>query len=301
MNGSTSSTDPQRGLEELAELFEQSEREEVGRNQLDQLVSRALAYRTGGELRALLEFAKRFPHVAPFNAMLLHVQNPGIGYTLPAERWEREFDRRVRPGAHPYVTLIPFGPVNFVFDLSDTEPRDPKCDRVPEAVSNPFPAKGSPPPHALPNLERSCVKLGIDLEWRDLASNLAGSVQPHSNQDWDFYLQLNSKHSEAQSLGTLAHELGHVFCGHLGETERGFWPTRRPELKTREFEAEAVAWMVTERLNLDIGSVRYLSGYLDSDQPLPNYSLDAVLMAAGKLEQMVHGTFRPKKAPAKSP
>ncbi len=79
MNDSTSSTDPQRGLEELAELFEQSEREEVGRNQLDQLVSRALAYRTGGELRALLEFAKRFPHVAPFNAMLLHVQNPGIG------------------------------------------------------------------------------------------------------------------------------------------------------------------------------------------------------------------------------
>ncbi len=50
------------------------------RRTLDDLVARSLAYRTGPELRELLAFAHRFPHVAPFNAMLLHMQNSGIRY-----------------------------------------------------------------------------------------------------------------------------------------------------------------------------------------------------------------------------
>ena len=268
---------------------------DVARRQLDQLVSRSLAYRTGPELKALLEFTKRFPHIAPFNAMLLHVQNPGIRYALTPDRWEREFDRRVRPGSHPYVILMPFCPVHFVFDLSDTEPRNPDRNRVPEAVSNPFPAKGQPPSYALSNLEKACRQLGIEQGWRDLGTNLAGSVQRHTNPKWDFYIQLNQKLSDAQNLGTLAHELAHVFCGHLGATKRGFWPARRPELKTREFEAEFVAYLVTDRLNLDIGSVSYLAGYLQDDQVLPEYSLDTVLIAAGKIEDMIRGTFRAKK------
>jgi hypothetical protein len=41
--------------------------------------------------------------------------------------------------------------------------------------------------------------------------------------------------------------------------------------------------------------VSYLSGYLKEDQPLPNYSLDAVLKAAGKVEGMATGRFRPKQ------
>ena len=45
---------------------------------------------------------------------------------------------------------------------------------------------------------------------------------------------------------------------------------------------------------LDIGSAAYLSGYLDHDRPLPNYSLEAVLKSADKLEEMVAGRFRPK-------
>ena len=70
---------------------------------LDDLVSRALAYRTGKELRELFEFTRRFPHIAPFNAMLLHVQNRGIRYALRAPKWEREYRRRVRPAARPYL------------------------------------------------------------------------------------------------------------------------------------------------------------------------------------------------------
>ena len=72
----------------------------------------------------------------------------------------------------------------------------------------------------------------------------------------------------------------------------------------REFEAEAVAYFVTDRMNLDIVSVSYLAGYLDHEW-LPNYSLDAVLKAVGKIEEMLAGRFRAKKpkktAPATAP
>src|SRR5438045_3546687 len=75
----------------------------TARKALDDLISRALAYRTGPELKALFDFMKRFPHLAPYNAMLLHVQNPGIGYAVQARFWERKYRRQIHPGARPYV------------------------------------------------------------------------------------------------------------------------------------------------------------------------------------------------------
>src|SRR5437870_8407558 len=79
--------------------------QETARKALDDLISRALAYRTGPELKALFVFMKRFPHLAPYNAMLLHIQNPEIQFALRAPVWERKYERRVKPGARPYVIL----------------------------------------------------------------------------------------------------------------------------------------------------------------------------------------------------
>src|SRR2546429_183103 len=89
---------------------------------LDDLVARALAYRSGPELKALFDFIEKFPYIAPYNAMLLHVQNPGLRYVLRPKVWQQRYRRRIRPGARPYVILQTMGPVSFVFDLSDTEP-----------------------------------------------------------------------------------------------------------------------------------------------------------------------------------
>lgn len=265
------------------------------RQLLDELISRSLAYRNSQELKELLDFTCKFPHIAPYNAMLLHVQNPGIQYALRAGEWAR-WGRRVKPASRPYVILRTMGPVAFVFDLSDTEPIDPKHDRIPKDVKNPFPTKGDPPQSAMANLRKACEKLGIKVECRDFATGLAGEVMRAERAGYQFHVILNSKHTPTQQLGTLVHELAHVFCGHLGKTEAGFWHDRRnAEVPVRELEAEAVAYLVTERLHLDIGSVKYLAGYLKDDSQLPNYSLDAVLKAAGKIEEMIAGRFRLKK------
>lgn len=263
---------------------------------LDELVSRALAYCTSKELKELFEFSRRFPHLAPFNAMLLHVQNPGIRYVLRASHWERDYRRRIRPGARPYVILQTMGPVAFVFDLGDTEPLDYPSVPLPKLVLDAFPACGQPPPDALPNSYEACKSIRIEVTERDYGTGLAGCVERVSRLDYDFSLRLNANHTAAKQLGTLAHELGHVFCGHLGKTDPGFWPDRRGlDLMAREFEAEAVAYLVATRMALDVGSETYLAYYFARDQRLPNYSLDAVLKAAGKVEEMAAGRFRPKR------
>jgi hypothetical protein len=263
---------------------------------LDELVSRSLAYRSSGEFKALVEFTRRFPHLAPFNAMLLHVQNPGIKYALRAPIWETDYERRVKPAARPYVILRTMGPVAFVFDLSDTEPiKESLAPKIPAIAENPFPTKGQPPSGVFEKIKNACLSIGILTEERDYATDMAGRVERVEGKPYDFHVSLNIKHSTAQKLATLSHELGHVFCGHLGISEQGWWHGRSGMSKVvEEFEAEAVAYIIAERMALDIGSIAYLASYLQTNCELPNYSLEGVLKAAGEIEKMAAGRFRPK-------
>src|SRR6266545_3298363 len=222
--------------------------QETARKALDDLISRALAYSTGPELKALFDFMKRFPQLAPYNAMLLHVQNPSIQFALRAPVWEQKYERQVKPAARPYVILQTMGPVTFVFDLSDTNPINPKRDLIPEIIRNPFAANGQPPPGALKRLIIACLKIGIVVQEQNLPTNHAGGVIRFC--DGKFAVTLNAKHSEAQRIGTAAHELGHIFCGHLGAVKDGFWPDKSNATKgAREIEAEAVAYLVTDRIS----------------------------------------------------
>jgi hypothetical protein len=167
---------------------------------------------------------------------------------------------------------------------------------VPAIVENPFPAKGQPTPGAFEKISGACLSIGIVIEERDYGTDMAGRVERTKGPSYEFHVSLNNKHSPPQKLATLAHELGHVFCGHLGWSENGWWSGRTGLSKpVKEFEAEAVAYIIAERMALDIGAVEYLAGYLQNDQELPDYSLEAVLKAAGKVEEMAAGRFRPKR------
>lgn len=288
-------------LEDATNDLESASQADKHRKTLDELVERALAYKTGPEVKQLFEFVNRFPHIAPYNAMLLHVQNAGIQFALRARHWERFYARRVKPAARPYVILQTMGPVAFVFDLSDTEPIDPGDNRVPEVAKNPLRTRGTVSLYVFNQLKERCAALKILLEMKDFATHKGGQIQRYPNPKYSFHIALNSKWDMTQHFATLVHELGHLLCGHLGSAKGEVWPNRRNlSLVTREFEAEAVAFLVTDRMGIEIGSDEYLSGYLSGEQPLPAYSLDAILKAAGRIEQMIAGTF-PKKTPAAPP
>ncbi|PEN04739.1 hypothetical protein CRI93_14615 [Longimonas halophila] len=62
-----------------------------------------------------------------------------------------------------------------------------------------------------------------------------------------------------EQYAAFAHEMAHLFCGHLGSTETDWWPDRRSLTPAqREIEAESVAYLVCRRAGLHSLSERYL-------------------------------------------
>ena len=84
---------------------------------------------------------------------------------------------------------------------------------------------------------------------------------------------------------SLAHELGHIYCGHLGGDSRSRWADRSGELELgqRELEAEAVSWLICRRLGLETRSAEYLACYV-KDGDLERISAFVITAAAHRIE-----------------
>ena len=104
---------------------------------LDEMFRASRRYRSSREYMELLKFISKFRRYAPFNCLLLHIQNPDISYVASGGDWERQFRRKPKRDARPLVILQPFGPVMFVYDIQDTEGAS-----VPEYVLKPFDTQG---------------------------------------------------------------------------------------------------------------------------------------------------------------
>ena len=277
---------------------------DAAKRALDDLFENAAQYKTSASYRELLQFTARFRFYSPFNAMLIHVQMRGAKFVAPAHRWAKTYRRTIRPGARPLVILQPMGPVMFVFDVADTEPR-PDAPSLPREVENPFEVLSGRIGDELATTIRSAVRDGIEVEETNAGSQLAGSIQttpsgkqlkfqakikPQPEFTWvprRYYLCLNKNHSPESRYATLTHELGHLYAGHLGTPNEKWWADRRGLGKnTEEFEAESICYLVCNQLGIANPSDEYLSGYFKNSNEVPNISLDCVMKAAGLIEQM---------------
>lgn len=99
------------------------------RSLLTGLIQEARLYRTGKDYKELLDFIGRLPHIAPFNAMLLQIQKPGLQYAMAADDWHKRYERFPKEGARPLLILWPFGPVSFVYDVVAT-PKAENCRKM---------------------------------------------------------------------------------------------------------------------------------------------------------------------------
>jgi hypothetical protein len=274
--------------------------------ELDKLFLEIGTYRKSAELKELFEFIKKFPHIAPYNAMLIHVQKPGSTYVATAHEWLRDFNRRINPGARPLIILRPFGPVSFVFELLDTYGEDP----FPEEILNPFKVNGTLSQINFNRLIENMKCDGISYSEVDLGSSRAGSIQSNNvnniviikkttkeilvNVLYDMIV--NRAHSLETKFATILHELGHLYCGHLGTPNEKWWSNRcYLDKKQCEFEAESVCWLVCERMGINNPSAQYLSGYRDNNDEIPDISIDAILKAVGIIETMINGNKEVKK------
>jgi hypothetical protein len=109
-----------------------------------------------------------------------------------------------------------------------------------------------------------------------------------------YRIVLNDRLQPSEQFVTLAHELAHIFCGHLGpcgsrssrDDNEGDWPDRRhlgkPE---KEIEAEAAAFQVASRAGLVTRSAAYLAPYV-READGAKVGLEWIARAGARIERL---------------
>ncbi|MDR6857869.1 ImmA/IrrE family metallo-endopeptidase [Variovorax guangxiensis] len=260
---------------------------EIARSLLDQLLDDSRLYRNGSDYHALLDFVVRLRNFAPFNAMLLQIQKPGLSHAASAPDWRDRFDRHIKDGARPLLILRPFGPVALVYDVLDTDGA-----ALPSGIAA-FTAEGDMTPGVLDACSRKLVGKGIEWSCVDAGDNLAGSIQllvrsTNPEVPSRYRMRVNRNHDVNVQFATLTHELGHLFLGHLGADKYLNIPNRpRLELRQRELEAESVAYIVCGRNSVENNSKTYLADYVTEGTTAGNLDLYQVMRATGQVETLL--------------
>jgi hypothetical protein len=154
---------------EQPSLFDE---DQAAKSLLAQLFHDGQLYQTTAEYQELMQFILKFRNFAPFNAMLLNVQKPGLQYAASKYDWKIRFNRTVNDGARPLIILWPFSPVALVYDFEDTA-----GDPLPESVTDPFKASGSITDERIIYYGHLLRKNGIELRLIAYGLGQAGNVQ----------------------------------------------------------------------------------------------------------------------------
>jgi len=280
---------------------------ETTKRALDELFVRVRHYKSSKSYAELIEFVSRFRFYSAYNAMLIHIQMPGATFVAPAHRWLNEYGRIVRIDARPLVILQPMGPVMFVFDVADTEP-GPYPKPLPKEVEKPFEIRGGSLGKELEQTVENAKRDSIRIIKQKQGSQSAGSIRKvndkqlsvsfKSGKDKEgnpiyisipvhYDLLINENLSREAQYTTVIHEVGHLYCGHLGTINNKWWPDRRGLSKvTEEFEAESISYLICRRMGIDTPSDEYLSSYLKNNHDIPDISLECVMKTVGLIEQM---------------
>lgn len=261
---------------------------------LDELFKLSAKYKKSSEFFKLLEFINKFPNLSPFNAFLIHTQDSAANIVMSAYKWSK-YGRRVKPLSRPFIILVPFGPVEFVYDISDTEPIFGINETTPESLLKPFLTKGDLSFAIYNRIVKNAEKESIDYFEDKMKMGGAGYATTSTNSR--FKVTINSQYRINEKFSTLVHELAHIYCGHLGSIKENWWESRKEILskEAREIEAESVSYLVCVRNGLETTSPEYLSGYIKEDKELPEISLETILTVANHIESMGTGAYKPKK------
>ena len=275
-------------------------REKDERALLDHLLEDSRLYKSGHDYLALLEFIARMRNFAPFNALLLQIQKPGLQFAASKHDWRELFQAEVKEDARPLLILWPFGPVALVYDVVDLVSGNIPID------AQAFVAKGSITEGCIQAFIKRMTAKNISVEITDAGDGKAGSIQmteaPTDKDTRGFYkMKINGNHTPSVRFVTIAHELAHLFLGHQGEDQKwGIKDRCHCNDAKRELEAETVAFLVAKRNGVESRSETYLANYVKDNPALSNIDFYQITRAAGQIETLLgiaaHTQFDPPAA-----
>ena len=263
-------------------------------NPVDEVFAASTRFRDNRYVMELLHFIARFPAYSAFNGFLLYTQNSSATYVATARGWQQKFDRRPKFDARPILILAPMAPILFVFDVQDTE-----GSPVPSRLLEPRGIQPQLLDKIYSNTRHNCTVHGIAVHETTMDHGTAGTASRITpalrkqyqaldlQKDTSYLILIDRTHSLEDRYSSLIHELGHIFCSHLGVDRHAWWPEREDlNIDGEEIESDAAAYLVCERLGLQASSAKHLSNYIETNHALHVFSLNAVLQSVGYLEDM---------------
>lgn len=263
---------------------------------IDLLVSMSRKYRSSEDFHEMIRFMGQFREYAPYNNMLVRIQNPSCGFYATANDWKNRFGRTIIEDARPMLILAPMHPVMLVYDMDSTEGKP-----LPAELINFSRFEGRWEPKWLERLIENAKRYQIQVQRKTLSlSNSGFATHAKRNSQWKMRIVIHDELDGPSCFGVLCHELAHIFLGHLGGDKDLWWPSRlNLGHSPMEIEAESTAFIVTRQLNLTGSSHAYVSAHLKDSDRLPDaVSVDNIAKVSGKILQMAKGLMpepKPKK------
>jgi hypothetical protein len=268
------------------------------RSSLSRMVDLALERGYANGVGDLLDQAANLRQHKLFNDLLTSLQRPHADFLLPAHDWHDRWGRRILPNEHPIVLLVPFAPVGFYFDVSQTEATD-SSRKLPLKFENPYRMQYvNDAGNALEALRARVLLDGVRISEGPLGHRYAGHIRRAEGGTQEvpirvgrrvvierrpvrFEVTLNRNYTVTEKLATLAHEVGHLYCGHLGAATSDRWPDRAQlDEPTREYEAESVARLVFRRIAPETELPDHLEQFFAPGSPVPDSGWARVVSAS---------------------
>ncbi len=249
--------------------------------------------------RAMLDTAAKFHSYSLGNVLLIALQAPQASRVAGFRTW-KSLGRQVRKGERGIGILAPctYRPKAST-NPTDSASEQAEDERGGEAapaggkqlrgfrvvhVFDVAQTDGDPLPDVAPALLSGQAPAGL---WDDLANQVNGhgyTVERGDCSGANGYtdparrvVRVRADVDDAQAVKTLAHELGHLECGHVEDL-----PTYLTCRGRCEVEAESVAYVVVAAHGLDTSgyTLAYVAGWAGSDLTCIRRAADAVIGAA---------------------
>ncbi len=259
-------------------------------SQINELFNEIFRLKRQEEFVNFLKFLRRVPNYAPFNSALVFAQKPDCFYYASKEHWKKFFNREVKPGAKPLLILVPFGPVKFVYDLSETE-GDPITEE--KLLYWWKERKGEIDAKVFNKTIKRLDSYGIRVEIGDLdyikkvdSKTLGYALEKSGSREIGLhprYRKFYGITEMTEKYAVLVHEIAHHFLGHLGgyrvkkknrvilkiEDRRGL------EKSQKEIEAELTTWIVMNHFGVNSdSSITYLAFWINKKMSEIKTSID---------------------------
>jgi len=260
---------------------------------IDQLIHRSRAYRGSDAFQDMISFMARFREYAPYNNMLVRLQNSSCSFYATEADWLARFGRTLKEDARPMLILAPMHPVMLVYELDQTEGPE-----LPDEVKAFGQFSGEWDPSLLERITENAARRDrIRIAFKRLSSTNAGfATMSPGDGEHKMRIAIHEELDPPSRFGVICHELAHIYLGHLGSDRDRWWPCRiNLDRHSIEIEAEAVAYLVTSRLGLQGASHSYVSRHFVGGEIPASVSIDFIAKVASRIEDMARHRLEPRR------